>query len=70
MLVNQPSAMPNRKVTWATFAALLSSIAANIIVDALPIMGSVDPAELELLIETALIGLSTFITGYMVRDRV
>jgi hypothetical protein len=69
MLINQPTAAPTRKLTWATLAAIGSSIAADIAVSALPVMGAVDPAELELFLEMAIVGVVTFATGYMVRDR-
>lgn len=67
--VNQPSMAPTRKVTWATMAAVSSSIIADILIGALPELAMVDPAELELLLETALVGLATFIAGWIVRDK-
>ncbi|MEL8056273.1 MAG: hypothetical protein AAGK66_08970 [Pseudomonadota bacterium] len=68
-LVNQPSAAPTRKVTWMTFAALGSSIAADIAIGALPAMASVDVSELEMFIEAALITGVTFLVGYFTRER-
>lgn len=68
-LMNQPSAAPTRKVTWMTFAALGSSIAADIVVGLLPAMASVDVSELELFLEGALIGGVTFLVGYFTRER-
>ena len=56
-------------MTWATMAAVSSSILADILVGALPELAMVDPAELELLLETALVGLATFVAGWLVRER-
>lgn len=67
--VTQPSMAPTRKVTWATLAAVSSSILADILISTLPELGMVDPGELELLIETALVGLATLAAGWLVRDR-
>jgi hypothetical protein len=68
-LVNQPSMAPTRKLTWATLAALVSSVAADFIVGAIPSFAGVDPAELEMLIETSVIVIATFATGWFVRER-
>ena len=67
--VTQATSMPTRKVTWATMAAVSSSILADILISAIPELGLVDPAELELLLETALVGLATFIASWLVRER-
>ena len=67
--VTQPSMAPTRKVAWATLAAVGSSLVADIMVSSLPVFGAVDPAELELFLETALIGLATFAAGWTVKER-
>ena len=67
--VTQPTNAPTRKVTWATMAAVSSSILADILIASLPELGMVNPAELELLLETALVGLATFIAGWIVREK-
>lgn len=67
--VTQPSNMPARKVTWATMSAIGASILADIIVSSIPQMGMVDPTELELLLETLIIGLATFLGGWIPRER-
>ena len=66
--VTQPSNLPTRKVTWATMAAVSSSILADILISALPELSMVDPTELELLIETLLVGVATLAAGWLVRD--
>lgn len=67
--VTQPSNMPTRKVTWATLSAIGASIMADIVVNTIPQMGMVDPAELELLLEAIIIGLATFIGGWLPKER-
>lgn len=68
-LINQPSAAPTRKLTWAGCALLLSQVIATMVMQMLPPETVVDSA---LLIQT-LNGLFTtvapLVTGYMVRDR-
>jgi hypothetical protein len=67
--VTQPTNMPTRKVTWATLAAVSSSILADILISALPALSMVDPTDLELLIEIALVGFATLAAGWLVRER-
>lgn len=67
--VTQPTNMPTRKVTWATLAAVSSSILADILISALPALSMVDPTDLELLIEIALVGFATLAAGWLVKER-
>ena len=68
-LVTQPSLAPTRKVAWATMAAAGSSVLADILIASIPTLGTVDPAELELFLETTIVTLATLAAGWLVRDR-
>jgi len=64
-LVNQKSAMPTRKLTWATVAAVGSSMAADLLIEHVDALAVLNPEQLE----TFIVGVVTLSVGYMVRDR-
>ena len=68
-LVNQPTARPTRKVMAATAGALAASVAADIVIGFLPARSPVDPAELSLLIEYAIVTGGTFALGWWMSER-
>lgn len=70
-LINQPTKQPTRKVNAATGAAALAGAITAMISSVAP-MGGLEPAIstiVEALVGGALIGISTFVAGYFVRER-
>ena len=68
-LVNQPTAMPNRKIVWGGVALLLSQAIAEVVLMQLPADTLVDAQLLIATIEGGLTTLATFATAYFVRNR-
>jgi uncharacterized protein (TIGR02594 family) len=69
-LVNQPTNIPNRKVTWATVAAAISGIAAPWLIQNVAFLHTITTTEqLETAMATLIVGLATGLTGYFVRER-
>lgn len=66
-LMNQPSAMPTRKVTAATLGALVGALTAQIVIAYLP--DTVDLGTLSILLETLFVAAATAIPAYFTRDR-
>ena len=69
-LIDQPTAAPTRKVTWASLAATVAAFVAPYILTQLPFLdGVIDVDVIESLLVSVLTGATTLFGGYMVRDR-
>jgi len=68
-LVNQPTALPNRKIVWGGVALLAAQAVAEVVLMQLPADTLVDAQLLIAAIETGLTTLVAFATAYFVRNR-
>ena len=68
-LVDQPTAMPNRKIVWGGAALLASQAISEVVLMQLPADTLVDAQLLIATIESGLTTLATFATAYFVRNR-